>query len=532
MTKIYLIFMILSFMVSAQTPFTTSLGTFDGTMNNRPVSPLGDWNGDGKDDIAVHSGCDASNTYNRFGPCKIYYGGSDLSLPPAFEFGWFGHFIPTIDFNLDGYIDILNVESYINSDKPDTIKVYFGGPGFDTISDFQFPAPANYPFTADGVDFSNYGIHEVPDFDRDGNNELLIRSDYTYQSYPADNSGTLYLYKLGNMFSPIPQDTLSGDDSLRLVSRNLSFGDIDGDGYCDINVNAKLVQNSQPIKNLFFKGNSECKFGVPYVWRRGSVPCEVDWTRILPDMTGDGKADIFVLKNMGAGYRAFLSKGDVWPPYPSSSMQFPDASNGGYYIDFATFPGDVNGDGYQDIIIPAVSFGAAKLVLGGPVISVVRNFTGSSGGLGYASSACGDYDGDGIDDFVLVDYPWTFGECHQTWFIIVKGDTSAVNPTSIQDEFLLVGYNIEINPYPNPFNPEVKVEYLLPEAGEVNLSVFSSLGEEIISKNLSFRNKGQNETTLDFSGLNVPSGVYLLRLTLQTIDKGTMVKTTKLAFMK
>ncbi|GAB1443961.1 hypothetical protein MASR2M39_28060 [Ignavibacteriales bacterium] len=194
--------------------------------------------------------------------------------------------------------------------------------------------------------------------------------------------------------------------------------------------------------------------------------------------------------------------------------------------------GDVNGDGYQDIIIPAVSFGATKLVLSGPVIRIVRNFTGSSGGLGYASSSCGDYDGDGVNDFVLVDYPWTFGQCHQTWFIIVKGDTSAVNPTSIQDELLPEGYNIEINPYPNPFNPEVKVEYLLPEAGEVNLSVFSSLGEEIISKNLSFRNKGQNETTLDFSGLNVPSGIYLLRLTLQTRNKETMVKTTKLAFMK
>jgi len=116
--------------------------------------------------------------------------------------------------------------------------------------------------------------------------------------------------------------------------------------------------------------------------------------------------------------------------------------------------------------------------------------------------------------------------------MIWSGDTTALNPSGIEDEFLPEGYNIEINPYPNPFNPEVKVEYLLPEAGEVNLSVFSSLGEEIISRNLSYRNRGKNETTLDFSGLNVPSGVYLLRLTLQTQDKGTKVKTTKLAFMK
>ncbi len=531
MRMLYISVILFSFVVSAQTPFTTSLGTFDGTMNNRPVSPLGDWNGDGKDDIAVHSGCDASNTYNRFGPCKIFYGGSDLSLPPAFEFGWFGHFIPTIDFNLDGHIDILNVESYINSDKPDTIKVYFGGPGFDTISDFQFPAPANYPYTMYQPDFTNFGIYSVPDFDGDGSNELILCSGWTY-TLSTFTTGSIFLYKLGQNFSPIPQDSLIGDSLKTLYFPMLSSGDIDGDGLSDILLPIQQPHTGTPIEVHFFKGNSASKFGIPYKWIDGSVPCEIEWTRILPDMTGDGKADIFVLKNMGAGYREFLSKGDVWPPYPSSSMQFPDASNGGYYIDFATFPGDVNGDGYQDIIIPAVSFGAAKLVLGGPVISVIRNFTGSSGGLGYASSACGDYDGDGIDDFVLVDYPWTFGECHQTWFIIVKGDTSAVNPTSIEDEILPEGYNIEITPYPNPFNPEVKVEYLLPETGEVNLSVFSPLGEEIVAKNLSYRNRGKNETTLDFSGLNVTSGVYLLRLTLQTQNKGTMVKTTKLAFMK
>ncbi|MBW7872533.1 MAG: hypothetical protein LC102_00610 [Ignavibacteriales bacterium] len=40
------------------------------------------------------------------------------------------------------------------------------------------------------------------------------------------------------------------------------------------------------------------------------------------------------------------------------------------------------------------------------------------------------------------------------------------------------------------------------------------------------------ETTLSFAGLNVPSGIYLLRLRLKTEENGVMVKTAKIAFMK
>ncbi|MBE2279544.1 MAG: hypothetical protein IAE91_04065, partial [Ignavibacteriaceae bacterium] len=212
MKMIYIVVIMLSFVVSAQTPFTTFLSVFDGSVNNFPVSKLGDWNGDGKDDIAIHSGCNASNTYSLIGTCKIYYGGSDLSLPPAFEFGSFDYRIPTIDFNLDGYRDIINVVSSRSSHKPDTIKVYFGGPDFDTIPDFSFPAPAIFPFVWNQSAFTNHGVLEVPDFDGDGHNELLLFTNWTYQPYPADNSGSFYLYKLGDNFSETPQDTLVGND--------------------------------------------------------------------------------------------------------------------------------------------------------------------------------------------------------------------------------------------------------------------------------------------------------------------------------
>ncbi|MBZ0196955.1 MAG: T9SS type A sorting domain-containing protein, partial [Ignavibacteriaceae bacterium] len=118
------------------------------------------------------------------------------------------------------------------------------------------------------------------------------------------------------------------------------------------------------------------------------------------------------------------------------------------------------------------------------------------------------------------------------YYMVWSGDPGAINPSRIEDESLPEGYGIDLKTYPNPFNPEVKVEFQLSEPGDVNLAVFSALGEEVLSRELYFRGKGKHETTLSFAGLNVPSGIYLLRLRLKTEENGVMVKTAKIAFMK
>lgn len=64
--------------------------------------------------------------------------------------------------------------------------------------------------------------------------------------------------------------------------------------------------------------------------------------------------------------------------------------------------------------------------------------------------------------------------------------------------------------FPNPFNPVTKIKFELPKASFVKLTVFNSVGREvktIISQNLS---KGSYET--DFSGEDLPSGVYFYKI--------------------
>jgi hypothetical protein len=70
---------------------------------------------------------------------------------------------------------------------------------------------------------------------------------------------------------------------------------------------------------------------------------------------------------------------------------------------------------------------------------------------------------------------------------------------------------MDMNVSPNPFNPSASVKYTVPEAGEVNLSVFNLLGQEVAELVSGYREAGIHSVTFDASAL--PSGLYLARLT-------------------
>jgi hypothetical protein len=67
------------------------------------------------------------------------------------------------------------------------------------------------------------------------------------------------------------------------------------------------------------------------------------------------------------------------------------------------------------------------------------------------------------------------------------------------------------NNYPNPFNPSTNIAFALPEAGIVNLSVYSLNGSLITTLADGQRDAGVYEVTFDATGLT--SGIYFCKLT-------------------
>lgn len=98
-------------------------------------------------------------------------------------------------------------------------------------------------------------------------------------------------------------------------------------------------------------------------------------------------------------------------------------------------------------------------------------------------------------------------------------ETISVEVTSIPSEF-----NLAQN-YPNPFNPTTNITFAIPENGNVKLSVYNMLGEEIAVLLNGYREAGNYEVTFNANELN--SGIYLYK-----IEAGNFVNIKKMILVK
>ncbi len=73
--------------------------------------------------------------------------------------------------------------------------------------------------------------------------------------------------------------------------------------------------------------------------------------------------------------------------------------------------------------------------------------------------------------------------------------------------------------YPNPFNPSTKINFSIQKSGMTNLVVYNILGKEVATLVKGNLTAGQH--TVNFNAVNLPSGVYIYRLSTssQTISK-------------
>lgn len=84
--------------------------------------------------------------------------------------------------------------------------------------------------------------------------------------------------------------------------------------------------------------------------------------------------------------------------------------------------------------------------------------------------------------------------------------------------------------YPNPFNLATRIEYKLPQAGFVKLTVYNLLGQKVITLVDGIRRNGPHTVTWnarDGRGSVVPSGIYFCRM-----EAGSVSRTMKMLLLK
>ncbi|MCX6641306.1 MAG: T9SS type A sorting domain-containing protein [bacterium] len=111
--------------------------------------------------------------------------------------------------------------------------------------------------------------------------------------------------------------------------------------------------------------------------------------------------------------------------------------------------------------------------------------------------------------------PW-IGESYVTGDFF---DEFAVTNNAVPTEYSL-GQN-----YPNPFNPLTSINFKLPQAGLVKLTVFDVMGREVAKLVNGLREAGAHSVTFDASGL--ASGIYLYKL-----EAGSFTDVQKMVLLK
>jgi parallel beta-helix repeat protein len=100
------------------------------------------------------------------------------------------------------------------------------------------------------------------------------------------------------------------------------------------------------------------------------------------------------------------------------------------------------------------------------------------------------------------------------------------DPTGIFDENKVLQHNLSmIQNYPNPFNAQTSIRYMLPEPGNVKLTIYDLLGRQVETVLDEYRRAGVHTVTFDASRLS--SGVYFCRL-----RAGDVVESKRMVLLK
>jgi PKD repeat protein len=324
------------------------------------------------------------------------------------------------DVNNDGYDDILIAAPEYDTDD--------GGEGRIYVYHGSANGPsATADWTADGAGpgaLLGSSAGTAGDVNGDGYDDIIASAPYWYSEWyggSPDDPGRVYVY-LGS------SSGLAGTPAASIVSTEVddSFGsaagcagDVNDDGYDDVIVGA-------PYHN-----SEETASGRAYVYygsSSGIDDTEADWTYDYPwqwsrfgwyastagDVNGDGYDDVIIGTDWVDVVMVFHGSANGLGSQPAWDSEGDTNPNNEEHFGFSVnTAGDVNGDGYDDVIIGAPGYTNGQQEEGRAYI-----YYGSSSGLsssvdwtvesnvpyatlGYSVAPAGDVNDDGYDDVII-----------------------------------------------------------------------------------------------------------------------------------
>ncbi len=352
---------------------------------------------------------------------------------------------------------------------------------------------------------AGWSVSSAGDVNGDGYDDLIIGSPYTYEG--NFEAGTAYVVFGSAVPSNVDLDTL-GTDGFSLSSGGLyaytgfsvsSAGDVNGDGFDDILVGAPFETNATGAyagaayvvlgNNTGLAGtdidlsalDTNNSQGFSIIDSATTVNEANGWSvSSAGDVNGDGFADIIIgSPDAGNDYSGFAGYGEAFVIFGRDNTTTPFAqidlanlaSSEGFSISGAgldeqagfsvSSAGDVNGDGYDDLIIGEAGSvadseaGQAYVVFGGDSLSTLNfeppagnpeGFTPADGfiisgipaGLYNISvSSAGDFNGDGYDDIIIGAVDATTGSTDAGQAYLIYGAAGGIGSNNAEGQTVL-----------------------------------------------------------------------------------------------